>query len=237
MHKENVRDNLSIEYIAGLFDGEGNVNISNVTNLKGKTHFKSIRVAITGSYRPMIESIFQTTRLGSFSTQKRQVLHKAGKHLYTTSLSQVGSNKDIRLCKQCWRWLITSRYEAKIFLTKIYPYLIEKREQVRICLEFLDNKIEGDEAVKLCSEYKKFSFPIPPEGFETIRFNTHTLRGERNILSKLNNSQVTDIYSKYYKEKLRIREICKFYPDISESSINGIVHGKTWKHLTKDIII
>ena len=234
MNEEIARDNLSIEYIAGLFDGEGNVNISNVSNSKGKTKFKSIKAAITGSYRPMIESIFKTLKMGGFSTQKRQALQRTPKHLYTTDLLEVNIDKNIKLCKQGWRWTITSRTECKDFLTRIYPHLIEKKEQVRVALEFLDGKLDGEEALKLCREYKKFSFPA--NGFETARFNIQTQKGEKSSLSKLTSEQVKEIYLKYHKERYKISNLSDLFA-VSYGAILCIVNGKTWKHITKDIVL
>lgn len=225
-----INKNLSTEYIAGLFDGEGNINISDATNGISNKKYKSIKVAIIGSHRPMIESIFYTMNIGSFSTQKRQALYRTPRYNYTTNILNV--NENVRLCKQCWRWMLTSKRECKDFLQKIYPYLIEKKEQVRVCLEFLDGKMDGDTALKLCKEYKKFNFPS--DNFKTIRLSDGLLRGRDNPACKLSNEQVIKIYIKFHKENISAHQLAKDF-DVSANTTERIVNGKIWKHLTSKI--
>lgn len=78
------------EYWAGIFDGEGTIGVYAASG------YWSARMAVVGSYRPMIEEAYKHFGVGSFKTQKRQALQK-------TPMGLV----DSKLGKQCWRWSVT----------------------------------------------------------------------------------------------------------------------------------
>src|SRR3989304_3966745 len=110
-------------YVAGLFDGEGTVGIYRTGKPKGGSRWWSVRLALVGAHRPMIEAVYKYMGVGSFTTQKRQALQRAPSQDY---------GDGARLCKQGWRWIVTSRDGCKAVLERLLPFLIEKREQVEI---------------------------------------------------------------------------------------------------------
>ncbi len=176
-------------YVAGLFDGEGTVGIYKVSgNGKSKTigDWWTIKIAIGGAYRPMIEAVFNHMKMGSFTTQKRQSIQR-------TPTENYGEGE--RLCKQGWRWIVTSRKECRQVLERLLPYLIEKKEQVQLSLDFIDGKIEGTEAALRCKELKKVSFPAT-DWIEPPKRSTG-MRGMNNPMSKVTDDQVREIRKRY----------------------------------------
>lgn len=142
----------SNEYFAGLFDGEGTVGIYAVSNGKktesGNKNYWSIKLSIVGSHRPQIEAAYWHFYVGQLSTQKRQALQKFPK----------GKSIDPKLCKQGWRWMVQRKSEVLEVLERIYPYLIEKKEQAKICIKFCKGELRGDVAADLCKKAKQFEF-------------------------------------------------------------------------------
>ncbi len=135
-------------YVAGLFDGEGSVGIYRSGGSRGSWY--SARLSIVGVHRPMIEAVYQHIGMGLFTTQKRQSLQRTPRGDY---------GDGARLCKQGWRWMVTSRSEAEAVLRRLLPYLHEKREQVEVVLEFLVGRLSGKEAETRCKAAKRFNFP------------------------------------------------------------------------------
>jgi hypothetical protein len=71
--------------------------------------------------------------------------------------------------------------------------------------------------------------------FDTGLGYVPNLKGENHGSSKLTNSQVIDIYLSYHKDGVRIYELAKKF-NIGESAIALIVKGKSWKHITKELL-
>lgn len=101
---------LSKEYIAGLFDGEGHVSIT-VTQREGQTDPK-LCVKLTNTHLPVME-MFKEQYGGTFYLQKKSEEH----HLQVYQLS-------------------LNVTESKKFLSEILPYLVIKKRQAEIALEF-----------------------------------------------------------------------------------------------------
>lgn len=179
-------------YVAGVFDGEGTVGVYQVkrkeTAARGYPDYYAAKLRIVGTHRPMIEAIAKFSNVGHFSTQKRQTLQ--------TSPSQgkkysVDGREGSRLCKQGWKFSITSKYELEPFLLNIVEFLYEKREQVEIVLAFFRKDISGEDAAKACKSAKKFHFPAtdwvePPKRLPDFK-------GEKNPFSKLSHEQVREL--------------------------------------------
>lgn len=183
------------DYLAGLFDGEGSVGLYAVTNgrANSKTYY-SPKLVIVGTYRPMIEAVHAFVGLGSFSTQKRQALSVLPNS--KTKYSVSGRSKT-RLCKQGWKWAVTSQSDIVHVLKKIIPLLHEKRTQAEAVLAFCLGKLEGTKASAACKKAKKFNFPAN-DWIEPVR-RIPAFKGENNPFAKLSNDQVRDLRRRVLK--------------------------------------
>lgn len=106
-----MSEQLSAEYIAGFFDGEGCVQIKNPRHGPGRVHLLS--VSISNTYKPILE-IIQRQYGGSLLPNRRIAKGLTGWDLY---------------------W---SARKAEIFLRDVYPYLVVKKEQVLFAFKFLE---------------------------------------------------------------------------------------------------
>ena len=204
---------LSIEYIAGLFDGEGTVGIYRVTNGKSdKTNWTS-RLNISGSYRPVLEKIHTFCGYGNIYSAKRN------KKLIATRYGSL----DTSLCKQGWKWQITNRNDIKNFLSKILPHLHEKKEQVELVLAFIDGKIDGPDASVKCKELKKFNFSTK----DNVEVKIHTdLSGCNSPCAKFNLENLKDIRTRLESGESQA-SIARSY-NTDKSVIWSIKHGKSY---------
>lgn len=217
---------LTDAYIAGVFDGEGSVGIYAVhTNGKRSNAdgWWTARLSVVGTYRPMIEQIYKHFGLGSFTTQKRQSLQRTPIYTY---------GEGERFCKQGWKWYATSRGDCKIILEKILPFLIEKREQAQIALDFIDGKIEGREANKLCSLAKQFNFS--KDGFIQPPRRNGAMRGSKNKLSKLTDEQVCTARREYANRLETQTSIARKY-GVSQASIWRVLNNLTYKNYSNPV--
>lgn len=199
----------SDEYFAGLFDGEGTIGIY----AAGDSW--SLRIALVGTYRPMIESAYNHFKVGSFRTSKRQAK--------TTGTPR--GDIEVSLCKQGWRWSVTSRIGCKEVLTRLRPWLQEKGCQADTAIQFLNGEISGVCASKALKDQKKFEF--------------HAIEGEHisdhnNKAGELNGSaRTTYATAEIIRGRVKNGE-CQ--ADIarelkmSKTMVNRIVLGKTYTH-------
>ena len=126
---------MHVSYFAGLFDGEGTVGIYSV-----RQEYWSVRMQIVGTHKPMIKALYDFVGDGSFTIQSKQKNYKQG-----------------------WKWCLSNRSIIKRVLLNITPYLIEKKEQAQIVIDYLDGNLDGRVASSLCKEAKQFSFPFNKE--------------------------------------------------------------------------
>lgn len=101
------KNNHNWAYLAGLFDGEGCIDIP-----RGKNESLSLRIHIAVCHEKMIRRLFNEFN-GAYFCQ---------------------SNQDIRW-KILWRWSLGG-WRAKYFLRKILPYSIIKKEQILLAIKF-----------------------------------------------------------------------------------------------------
>lgn len=127
-------------YFAGLFDGDGSAAL-----YKSK-RFTSTKLSLVGTHRPMIQAAYEYFGVGKFTTQKRN----------GPTMTPRGPING----RQGWIWQVTSKAEFKAVATKMLPFLIEKKQQVRIILEYIDGLIPVDEAISTCKQLKCHEFPI-----------------------------------------------------------------------------
>ena len=98
-------------YAAGIFDGEGCVLINKrVLKASNEIPQYNLKISITATYLPMLEAMQQT-----YGGSVQAVNNKVNKPLYSWALSTNGSIA---------------------FLTRVYPYLMEKKAQAWLALEY-----------------------------------------------------------------------------------------------------
>jgi len=97
----------TLAYIAGFFDGEGSIYIS-----KGHSQY-FLCAKLTNTNLPVLKNIERILNLGSTSTSHDK--RERSSQLFRTQF----------FCN-----------EAKQFLESIYPYLIIKKEQAKLAIEF-----------------------------------------------------------------------------------------------------
>jgi len=100
-YKINDMKSTNISYIAGLFDGEGCIQV--VKNKKGAYHF---RASISNSHYGVLEWLKRTTGIGGIYKLK-------------------GAGKN----KQQYEWIVSGRNIVADFLEILCPILLVKREQ------------------------------------------------------------------------------------------------------------
>ena len=98
---------LTREYIAGLFDGEGNAYVRE--NIKNAP---SIQISITNTNREVLDRIQKTLSYGCIQTQK------------------ASNNRE----KPVYRWRIFHHITAKNFLNEIMPFLIRYCQKLLILI-------------------------------------------------------------------------------------------------------
>lgn len=160
-------ENTTEAYAAGIFDGEGCVMISRQRN----TFFLSVRV--TSTDRPILDWL-----LNNFG-----------------GLVNVQTpNKHVKTCRPCWYWAIHSR-SASIFLSRIAPFSVIKKDQIELALEFQSrigprgvNRLEDSEITtretykRRLSELKLGVAPETREGLFDPAYVAGLIDGEGTIL-------------------------------------------------------
>ena len=120
---------LSLDYVAGFFDGEGCIVIH-----KGKLD----NGRVTPRY-DLIVSAYQCTRL-----VLDQLKEQFGGNVYTHSRSNRPA------MRTSWSWKVSGQVAEK-FLQQVYPRLVEKKDQAWLGLEFMQQKI-GSHGTKVSDE-------------------------------------------------------------------------------------
>lgn len=117
---------LDIQYVAGLFDGEGCISIGKGMFLGGYARYSEdyiryqLAVGMAMTYRPVIEQLSRQFG-GRF----------AGGH--KTDRAKAFPNR-----RPGFAWGLSSG-PAAAFLVKIEPYLIVKQEEARVAIEFQEH--------------------------------------------------------------------------------------------------
>jgi hypothetical protein len=108
MHAMSLQYSPSLEYFAGFFDGEGYILMARRTT---GTH--RLRIGISCTHLPILEHYERNF----------------GGAVYKTN---VGTNK------QMHRWLLSRISDCLQFLQQVQPFLIEKREQTDLGIQWLE---------------------------------------------------------------------------------------------------
>jgi hypothetical protein len=104
-------------YVAGLLDGEGSI-VVDVAWSKTGSPYHMLRVSICSTSRVLIDWLVDTFG-GSVSNDTRSSI-KRGR-------------------RPCWAWRLSAN-RAKHFLEHVRPYVIEKKKQVALAIEFQHRK-------------------------------------------------------------------------------------------------
>ena len=108
-------DPLELAYIAGLFDGEGNICRQGAR----KSHYTRNISVVIGMTNPnvllWIQSKIENSRFYTYAEPK-------GKHL------------------QVYRWALNKHEDVVDFLEALSPYLIVKHDQAKAAISFLKEK-------------------------------------------------------------------------------------------------
>lgn len=99
-----------LAYIAGLFDGEGNVHI-HVARRRGQKPQRFLQIKITNTNKEVVDFAQKTLKLGSITSRK-----------YPSR-------------KREWVWRACSRHAAGI-LENLMPYLKAKQERAKLAIKF-----------------------------------------------------------------------------------------------------
>lgn len=106
---------MDLSYLAGFFDGEGSISISRIKGKLGRNDIFVVLISISNT-NPEILSYICKEFGGNFHQTKHQI-------------------KDGYKRKNIYKWSASSKI-AENFLSKILPYLILKKEQANMALEF-----------------------------------------------------------------------------------------------------
>lgn len=207
-------------YTAGFFDGEGTVGVYSQKGWNKNTKhtiYWAVKLAITGTYRPVIEELHEFFEYGSVSKQKRQTKGRTPGKFYNPEL-----------CKQCWKWSLNNKKDIKDFLIRIRPMLREKASQANIVLQFINGELDGLTASKLCKEAKKFSYKDGEEIFVEPNF-----KGSANPMSKLNEEKVKQIKERVLTGERQV-DLAKEF-EVNKTIVNKIVNGTAWSHVAVDM--
>jgi hypothetical protein len=106
-------------YMAGLMDGEGSFSIGVATSSKGRPHF-GLHVRLYNTNRKMLQ-----WAIANYGGNARWVTPKE---------TNIKIKSDVRPMGQWW---LTGREPLEKFLLGIIPYLVAKKEQAKIALEYI----------------------------------------------------------------------------------------------------
>lgn len=166
-------------YVAGFFDGEGCIS-SQESWIPGK-YEKFPRINLQISITNTDKEVLNLIR-GRFGGQISKHTKKTG--------------------KLCYAWKLTGKDKMRVFLLSVLPYLIVKKEQALLALEFIDTlRKENLGCVPLPKEVHELRYKIhlalrkrksksPSE--VTLKCKAPKLRGNPNVKSRAIRSQASD---------------------------------------------
>jgi len=110
----NGATNEAIAYLAGLFDGEGSVNIFKQPNKKDRINpCYFLEISIGNTHKGVLQWVFEN--FGG------RLTHNAEQHAKSNH--------------RMWRWRASSNEACRVLMTML-PYLVVKKEQAQLAVEF-----------------------------------------------------------------------------------------------------
>lgn len=122
-------------YFAGFFDGEGCVLIGKSIRKDKSTARYSLSVSFNISYAPILYKMKKMFFGGNIRKQDLDKIKNEPSVIKSKNAGCLNPNN----WKQRYHYTLNGR-EAWVFLKVIYQYCNEKKEQVRIAIEYFDGK-------------------------------------------------------------------------------------------------
>lgn len=134
-----MEDAVKLGYIAGIIDGEGSIMLVSARHKsfmeaqgrKYPAYYPAVRVGMIG--REPLDLIVNFTGLGKVVLEKSY----AGK-------------------RPVYRWRLTRKDEVYEFLKLIGPHLLEKREQAKVLIEYMDQNPKCTHSNPVTSEIEEW---------------------------------------------------------------------------------
>lgn len=109
----------NIVYMAGIIDGEGSICIEIQHPGKGKKqNYYNVRLVVCNTNKELIDWLFEKFE------------------------GNIGECKKYEQRKQCYHWTLCSQ-NAKDLLIECLPYMIVKKEQAKLLIDFMETKKDG----------------------------------------------------------------------------------------------
>ena len=145
---------ISLKYAAGFFDGEGCVSIGSIQ----QRHYINYRARVT---------IGQSGKIGELIL--KQLQNKFGGIVVRDRGKKYIKNKHWKIA---WVWKL-AQGKGLSFLKQIYPYLIVKRDQVGLMIEFQESLSHGKRCSFDFERVEKYSY------YETAKQEIMFLNGRK----------------------------------------------------------
>jgi len=130
-----MEDAIKLGYIAGIIDGEGSIM------LVGARHKSFMKL-----YNRKYPGYYPNVRVGMIHREPLDLI------VSYTGIGKIEKEKSYANKRPMYRWRLTRKQEIYDFLKLVGPHLIEKREQAKLLLEYIENNA-------CCHRYN----PITPE--------------------------------------------------------------------------
>jgi hypothetical protein len=200
-------------YAAGVFDGEGTIGIYPVVPGGTRKSYWMVRLAIVGTHRPMIESLYRHFRVGLFTARRQK--HNRIRNPRTLKYQRG---------KQGWIWAVSRREEIEDILKRFRPFLHEKARQADVVMAFIEGKLSAPTAARRCKKEKKFEFSASAFKFPERRHGG--VFGANNHRTKLTPALVHKVRRALTRgaSQTEIGSSC----GISQVTVSRIARRKTW---------
>lgn len=124
----------------------------------------------------------------------------------------------------CSKKINGSKLVSHLVLKLFYNKTVYKKKG-QLALHTCDNP--------MCVNPKHLYIGTIKNNAEDMVRKERSLRGESNPGAVLTEGQVLDIYNKYHNEGYRFRDVCALYTMVSPRTINKIIYGERWNHITR----
>jgi hypothetical protein len=158
-------------YMAGLMDGEGSFSIS-VTHETGKPHY-AVNIRLYNTNPRIIQWV---------------IAHFGGKPSWG---DKNGSNiENLKSQKKICQWFLTGRKAMESFILSVLPYLVAKREQANLLLQYIrmDGKHDPAKRQAIADRISELN----KETQDTPTTNTQDNSSELVIESELTGNRESD---------------------------------------------
>ena len=203
------------EQIAGYFDGDGTVALSDLSNLPYKL---SISLVFVDQSYDQVKNLRDFLLKNGIRTSNILKHYKLSAHL-----------------------LAVSEYESvKKVLREMLPFLCKKENEARAALDYLENRITGNDLLQVFQEEveagrrerrpQRVSKDVPyirSEGLEVMKARrSENLRDAfGKFRSKITSEDFERIRTLHFEEGKRLAEIARMYPQYARETIRRALGG------------